>query len=66
MLETLFGHGVPAYMVPAAGGVGADSIAYRVYAGGYERPEDASPLRDRIESAGFDVELVERVGLLLR
>ncbi len=66
VLETLFGHGVPAYMVPAAGGVGADSIAYRVYAGGYERPEDASPLRDRIESAGFDVELVERVGLLLR
>jgi cell division septation protein DedD len=66
VLETLFGHGVPAYMVPAAGGAGADSIAYRVYAGGYERPEDARPLRERIEGAGFDVELVERVGLLLK
>jgi septal ring-binding cell division protein DamX len=66
VLETLFGHGVPAYMVPAAGGAGADSIAYRVYAGGYERPEDAGPLREDIEQAGFDVELVERVGLLLK
>lgn len=66
VLETLFGHGVPAYMVPAAGAVGADSIAYRVYAGGYERPEDARPLREHIENAGFEVELVERVGLQLR
>lgn len=66
VLETLFGRGIPAYMVPAAGGGGADSIAYRVYAGGYEKPEDAGPLRERIEGAGFDVELVERVGLLLK
>ncbi len=66
VLETLFGHGIPAYMVPAAGVGGTDSIAYRVYAGGYERSEDAAPLRERIERAGFDVELVERVGLLLK
>jgi septal ring-binding cell division protein DamX len=66
VLETLFGHGVPAYMVPAAGGAGADSIAYRVYAGGYEKSEDARPLREHIEGAGFEVELVERVGLQLK
>jgi cell division septation protein DedD len=66
VLETLFGHGVPAYMVSAVGEAGEDSIAYRVYAGGYERPEDARPLREHIERAGFDVELVERVGLQLR
>jgi septal ring-binding cell division protein DamX len=66
VLENLFGHGVPAYMVPAAGGADADSIAYRVYAGGYERAEDALPLRERIEQAGFEVELIERVGLQLR
>jgi cell division septation protein DedD len=66
VLETLFGHGVPAYMVPAAGGAGADSIAYRVYAGGYEKSEDARPLREHIEQAGFEVELVERMGLQLK
>jgi septal ring-binding cell division protein DamX len=66
VLETLFGHGVPAYMVPAAGGAGADSIAYRVYAGGYEKSEDARPLREHIEEAGFEVELVERMGLQLK
>ncbi|UCC73047.1 MAG: SPOR domain-containing protein [Gemmatimonadota bacterium] len=66
VLETLFGRGVPAYMVPAVGGSGEDSIAYRVYAGGYERPEDARPLSEHIERAGFNVELVERVGLQLK
>ncbi|MGD2154610.1 MAG: SPOR domain-containing protein, partial [Gemmatimonadales bacterium] len=66
VLETLFGHGVPAYMVPAAGGIGADSIAYRVYAGGYEQAEDARPLRERIERSGLQVDLVERVGLQLK
>jgi cell division septation protein DedD len=64
VLETLFGRGVPAYMVPAVGQ--ADSIAYRVYAGGYEKPEDASPLQEHIARAGLDVELVERVGLQLK
>ncbi len=66
VLETLFGHGVPAYLVPAAGETAADSIAYRIYAGGYERSEDARPLRERLERAGFKFELTERVGLLLR
>lgn len=66
VLETLFGHGVPAYMVPAAGAADADSIAYRVYAGGYEQSEDARPLRERIERAGLEVDLVERVGLQLK
>lgn len=62
-LETLFGQGVPAYIVPAA----ADGeIAYHVYAGGYERPEDARPLEEQIARAGLDVELVERVGLVLQ
>lgn len=66
VLETLFGRGVPAYMVPAAAEAGSDSIAYRVYAGGYEQAEDARPLREHIEQAGIQVELVERVGLLLK
>jgi hypothetical protein len=60
VVESLLSQGVPAYMVPAATG-GTDG--YHVYAGGYERAEDARPLRDQIERAGLEVELVERVGL---
>jgi len=62
VLETLFAQGVPAYIVPAAAD---DGIAYHVFAGGYERPEDARPLEEQLRRAGLDVELVERVGLVL-
>ncbi|KPK81852.1 MAG: hypothetical protein AMS25_04850 [Gemmatimonas sp. SM23_52] len=62
LLETLFAQGVPAYIVPAAAD---DGIAYHVFAGGYERPEDARPLKEQLRRAGLDVELVERVGLVL-
>ncbi len=63
--ETLLGHGVPTYIVPAGDGEGP----YHVYAGGYEAAEDAQPLRDLIDQsglAGVDAELVERVGLVSR
>lgn len=62
VLERLFAQGVPAYIVP---GAGDDGIAYHVFAGGYERPEDARPLEEQLRRAGLDVELVERVGLVL-
>ncbi len=64
VVDTLLGQGIHAYLVPAAGAA-ANGSAYHVYAGGYEKPEDAAPLRERLESLGHDVELVERVGLEL-
>jgi cell division septation protein DedD len=65
VVETLLVKGIPAYLVqvPSAGPEGG--LAYHVYAGGYESPESASPLRELIERAGLeDVELVERVGMV--
>jgi len=64
-VETLQGKGVPAYMIRVPGS-GTAAVAFHVYAGGYENPEDARPLRDRIAAAGLDVELVERVGMASR
>lgn len=63
--ETLEARGIPAYVVEVPGAA-ASGVGYRVYAGGYERAEDARPLRDRIAEAGLDVELVERVGMVPR
>jgi cell division septation protein DedD len=68
VVETLASHGVPAYVVAALAADGAGE-GYRVFAGGYEEPDDAGPLREQIERAelpGVDVELVERVGLVER
>lgn len=66
VIESLYGRGIHAYMVlSAAPGTGGGS-AYHVYAGGYERPEDARPLRDQLGRAGLEGKLVERVGLVLR
>jgi hypothetical protein len=65
VVETLLGQRVPAYWVPAPGEPG-DGPAYHVYAGGYEKRDDAGPLGELIERAGLDAELVERVGLLLQ
>ncbi|MEE9133523.1 MAG: SPOR domain-containing protein [Gemmatimonadota bacterium] len=62
VVETLQGQGVPAYTVAAPAAAGGDETAYHVYAGGYEKSEDAQPLRRMIERAGLDTELVERVG----
>ncbi len=62
VVETLQGQGIPAYTVPAAAMGGGDDPAYRVYAGGYEKIEDAQPLRAMIVRAGLESELVERVG----
>ena len=61
-VETLVAKGIPAYMVLAAAAPG--SIAVHVYAGGYEDPREAIPLREQIEGAGLEAELVERVGLV--
>jgi cell division septation protein DedD len=58
-VATLASQGVPAYVVPAAGG------AFYVYAGGYERASDAQPLLEHLQRAGLQSELVERVGLEL-
>ncbi len=66
VVKTLAAGGVPSYMVPATPRVAGDAPAYHVYAGGYEKPEDASPLEERIAKAGFaglDAKLIERVGL---
>jgi cell division septation protein DedD len=66
VVETLAAGGVPSYMVPATPGAAGGGPAYHVYAGGYEKPEDASPLEERIAEAGFaglDAKLIERVGL---
>ncbi len=62
VVETLRGQDVPAYTVAAPAAAGGDETAYHVYAGGYEKSEDAQPLRRMIERAGLDTELVERVG----
>ena len=62
VVETLQEQGVPAYTVPAPAVAGSDEVGYHVYAGGYEEPEDAQPLRTIIDRAGLETELVERVG----
>ncbi len=62
VVETLFEQGVPAYIVPARRA--GDELGFHVYAGGYESEEDARVLRERIERAGLDGKLVERVGLI--
>lgn len=49
--------GVPAYVLPAAGG-----DAYRVYSGAYESREDAEALQARLQDAGVDAELTRRTG----
>ena len=66
VVEALLGRRINAYMVPAAAAGTEDSVAYHVYAGGYERAADADPLREQIASAGLESELVERVGLVSR
>jgi len=62
-LEELLEKGIHAYTVPVGGAGAGASIAYHVYAGGYETREAAAPLREQIEAAGLSAELVERVGL---
>lgn len=49
--------GVPAYVLPAAGG-----DAYRIYSGAYESREDAEALEARLRDAGVDAELTRRTG----
>jgi cell division septation protein DedD len=66
VVETLAAGGVPSYLVPATPRLSGGGPSYHVYAGGYEKPEDASPLEERIAKAGFaglDAKLIERVGL---
>ncbi len=41
-------------------------MGFHVYAGGYESEEDGRVLRERIERAGLELNLVERVGLISR
>jgi cell division septation protein DedD len=65
-VESLIELGIHAYTVSAPGGVGEGRVAYRVYAGGYESSDAAEPLREKIEEAGLNAELVERVGLVLQ
>jgi cell division septation protein DedD len=62
VVASLLDQGVPAYVVPAAAAAGDESLAYRVYAGGFESPEDSGPLATLIRRAGLDSDLVERVG----
>ncbi len=64
VVETLFGRGVPAYIVPARRA--GEAVGFHVYAGGYESEEDGRVLRERIERAGLELNLVERVGLISR
>ncbi len=64
VVDTLFEQGVPAYIVPARRA--GDEVGFHVYAGGYESEEDARVLRERIERAGLEGKLVERVGLISR
>ncbi|UCC71423.1 MAG: SPOR domain-containing protein [Gemmatimonadota bacterium] len=54
--------GIPAYRVPAASADGV--VAYYVYAGGYERPDEGRHLREQIIRAGLEADLVERSGLV--
>lgn len=56
--------GIPAYVLPSPTGStpAASTTTYRVYAGGYERAEDAPPLVERLESQGVRADLVERIG----
>ncbi len=63
VVETLFGRGVPAYIVARRT---AEGMGFHVYAGGYESEEDGRVLRERIERAGLELNLVERVGLISR
>jgi cell division septation protein DedD len=65
-VESLIELGIHAYTVSAPGGVGEGRVAYHVYAGGYESRDAADPLREKIEQAGLNAELVERVGLVLQ
>ncbi len=64
VVETLFEQGVPAYIVPTPRA--GEAAGFHVYAGGYESEEDARVLRERIERAGLEDKLVERVGLISR
>jgi cell division septation protein DedD len=65
-LETLEGLGIPAYVVPAPPMAANQDRAYHVYVGGYQTPEEAQPMQERITRAGLQAELVERVGLTTR
>ena len=65
-IQALLVEGIPAYVVRAAGAVGDEILAYRVYAGAYEKPEDARPLREQIARSRLDADLVERVGVYRR
>jgi hypothetical protein len=61
-LESLLRVGIPAYMVPAAAAGGGS--AYHVYAGGFEKADEARFLEELMAGAGIAAELVERVGLV--
>jgi len=60
-VEALRTDGVPAYLLESAGPEGA--VEYRVYAGAFESPDDASYLRSVLAEVGItEAALVERVG----
>ncbi len=64
-VDLLLGQGIPAYIVTGRDPAAANEVGYRVYAGGYETPDDARALREQIERAGMNPQLVTRAGLVL-